>query len=341
VGDEAEASSVGSQCEHAGRCDRGESLVRRAVHLREDDVRLDPVRFDADARLGKALAELARPPVVLREPVAQPLPRDEPCGGEQAGLVNRRAAEPAQVPARCGDRLLVAREQGAVRRAEALVEADGHGVGGGCEVGNRHVERGGGVRQAGAVQVHARAVAMRRVREGSRLVDAEHGAAGARVRVLEAEHGRPARHHRGLDLVGFETPEPDRQEAGDALDPSRFGDEDVGRRLDDGRATRRLEREQRHEVRDRAGGDEDRSGLAEILGDQPLEPPHRLVLSGARPAEARGLHRLPHLLGRGRAEIRAQVDHVRARCRPGRAPVCSPASITAVPLTSTSSMPSA
>ena len=69
----------------------------RAADVDEHDVRLDLGRLDLETRdLLEQRAELARPPVVVGEPVDERVERDERRGGRDARLVHARPAEPAQ-----------------------------------------------------------------------------------------------------------------------------------------------------------------------------------------------------------------------------------------------------
>ena len=95
--------------------------------------------------------------VILRQPIDE-VEGDEAGGGEDAGLVHRAAAEPADVSASGGDRRGVAGEQGAEGRAEALVQAQRDRVDRRGERRERDAERDRGVRQPRAVEVDSRAV---------------------------------------------------------------------------------------------------------------------------------------------------------------------------------------
>ena len=75
--------------------------------------------------------------------------------------MHRAAAEALQVHARGGDRLRVAGQDRAERRAEALVQAQRDGVDRRGELGERDAERDGGVREPRAVEMGASARARR------------------------------------------------------------------------------------------------------------------------------------------------------------------------------------
>ena len=111
-------------------------------------------------------------------------------------------AEPVQVFARRGDRLGVAREHGPVGRTQPLVEADRDRVHRRGELGDVDRERGRRVHEPCAVEVHARAVLVRRGGERRRRGAVEHRPAGARVRVLETDDRGVPRHDRRFDLFG-------------------------------------------------------------------------------------------------------------------------------------------
>src|SRR4051812_10245484 len=98
--DEADARPVGREGEDAA----GRELEQcRRRELREDDVRLG-------RRKAETAGEGSRPAVILGEAVDE-VERDEPRRGEDARLVDRAAAEAADVQARGGDRGGVAGEQ--------------------------------------------------------------------------------------------------------------------------------------------------------------------------------------------------------------------------------------
>ena len=290
-------------------------------------------------------AQGARTPVVVRDAVEHRVQRDEARRRRDPGAVDARAAEALQHRPGPTDHRLAPGEDGAERRGEALVEGHDDGVRGRGEVGERDAERSGRVHEARAVDVDATVVPLGRGGERLGQLRREGRAAGPRVRVLEDEQGGSALADRVLHGVrlhpAVRRPDRRRLEPRDLDDPHRLGREDVGGRLEHHVVSRLAERQQCDQVGHPARGHPHRRGLAEQLGHAPAELVHRGVLADGRPPELGPPHRLPHLARRNRAEIGAQVDHERSRCRPVRAPVCSPPSTAIVPLTSTCSTPRA
>ncbi len=196
--------------------------------------------------------------------------RDEARGGEDSRLVEGRAAQALDVTARAPDHRRLAREHRADRSAEALVEAEGDGVGGCRQLRERHAERDRGVRQPGAVEVHPLGLGAEQGRSGR----VEDRTPVPRPRVLEAEDRR-------------RLAERDRHKPGHVGEPAALVDEDVGVRGDRDPLAGPRQGQQRGEVRKRARGHEDRRVLPEQRRRAALELVHRLVLAGGGPAERR------------------------------------------------------
>ena len=350
MGDEPDAGRVPLEHSQARRLEQRHELRggdARPRDVGKDDVRLDRLRPQADARdRREPRAEGACTPVVVRDAVEHRVQRDEARRRGDAGAVDARAAEALQHRPGPTDDRLAPGEHGAERRREALVEGHHDGVRGRGEVGERDTERSGRVHETRAVDVDTTVVPLGRGGEGLGQLRRQRRPAGPRVRVLEDEQGgsaladqRPPR--RPGSIRPSASPDRRRLEPRDLDDPHRLGREDVGGRLEHDAVSRLAERQQCDQVGHPARGHPHRRGLAEQLRHAPAELVHRGVLADGRPPELGPPHRLPHLARRNRAEIGAQVDHERSRCRPVRAPVCSPPSTAIVPLTSTCSTPRA
>ena len=233
------------------------------------------------------------------------------------------AAESVQHLPRPLDDRLAAGEHRPERRREALVERDHDRVRGRGELGERDSERDGRVHEPGAVDVDAAAVPLRGGRERRRSAPARASSrppacacsrarAGSRRRdatssSTSAGSMRPSSAHTGAGCSRAISVIPIASEV-------RTCDADFEHDV----VARLAEREERGEVRHPAGRHPDRRRLAEQLRDAVAELVHRGVLAHGRPAELGLPHRLPHLLGRDRAEIGAEVDHRRyEQCRPG------------------------
>ncbi len=216
-------------------------------HVDEDDVRLGRPGQPGPDR-GQQRGELPGAAVVVGEPVDHRVERDEACGGCDARLVHRPAAEPLQVQARVRDRRPRCRRARAPNgRTEALVEAERDRVDRGRERGERDAERDGRVRQPRAVEVHAHAVPLRRVGERGRRARAR---APCRRRACACSRGtarRRARRDRGLDRGRIEPAvgRPERARARGRRPPSATSPSEVrmcGRRLEHDRPSAALAR---------------------------------------------------------------------------------------------------
>ena len=265
--------------------------------------------------------------MVVPDPVEHRVEGDETRRRRDPGLVHRRAAEAVEHRARPVDDRLATGKDGAHRCGQPLVERERDGVGVLGERRERDVERDGGVDEPGAVDVHPAVVPLRRVREALGLLDGEHRAPRPRVRVLEDEQDRPRLRDEAVHVrrvhpaVGL--PERPRLEPRDLDDPHRLGGEDVRAGLEDDGVAALAEGEQRDEVRHAARRDPEPGGLAEQLRHPCAELVDRGVLADRRPAELGGAHRLPHLRGRNRAQVRAEVDH-HVKPAAGAAPAARP-----------------
>ena len=349
VGDEADAGGVALEDAHAGVDEQRDELLRdeaRAGDVDEDDVRLDRLRVEHEAwHRTQPVREHPRAPVVVRDSLLPAVQGDERRGGGDSRPVDARSADPLQHQAPALDDRLAPGEHCAHRRPDALVERERDGVGRRGERSERDAECDRSVDESRSVEVHAAVVALRGGGERLRVLDRQHRAARARMRVLEHEQRCP---HLGDELVDLARihppvalPERDGIEPGELRDSEPFGGEHVRGGLEDDGVAALAEREERDEVRHPAGRHPERRRLPEQLCDPGAELVHRGVLPEGRPAELGCAHRLPHLRGRHRAKVRAEVDHRRRRCLPGRAPVCAPSVTTCTPFTSTCSTPRA
>ena len=163
---------------------------RRHARDRREQPRRARARADGRRRRGRASCRARRAP---------PPRRCRP-GGSLAPP--RRCSI---CPAALDDRL-AAREHGAERRRQALVERDDDGVRRRGEVGERDAERDGSVRRAARRRCGPGSRAAWRRRRAPRSARREGRAAGSRVRVLEDEQRRMARGDELLDLGRIHPP---------------------------------------------------------------------------------------------------------------------------------------
>ena len=152
-------------------------------HGDEDDVGLRGLHLPAPVLQARGQRRGAG--VVLGEPV-DAVQRHEARRGQHPALPHPAAEHLAQPPCLL-DELGRARHQRADRRAEALAQADLHGVGADRQRAWRHPERDGGVPQPGAVEVHPQVRRPCRRSERGVLLGPGHGAARRVVRVLQAQ----------------------------------------------------------------------------------------------------------------------------------------------------------
>ena len=124
--------------------------------------------------------------MVLHEPLAHRLEADQRRGGDDAGLAHRAAEQLAHL-ARANHRLLRPAEDRADRRAEPLREAELHRVHRASQLDRVDPERGRGVEDPRAVEVHLHSAIVRERRRGAGLGGRDDGAAAVVVRVLEAQ----------------------------------------------------------------------------------------------------------------------------------------------------------
>src|SRR5512143_3238856 len=139
------------------------------VDLERHDVRDDLRRVEPEpGYLHEALREALRVRVVLGEPSAHLLERDESGRRDDAGLTHR-ATEQLAHTARLRDRLGVAADDGTDRRGEALREAELHGVDVLRECLRIDAERGRRVEDARTVEMDTHPARMGEVRDLFRL----------------------------------------------------------------------------------------------------------------------------------------------------------------------------
>ena len=294
--------------------------------------------------------ELARAAVVVGEPVDHRVERDEAGRGGDArpcARSRRRAAAASRAPARRSSRSPASSAPNGAR--QALVQASATEFAGAASVGERHAERDRRVRQPRPVEVDAAPCRCAAAASASVSSTRDVVPPAPRVRVLEAEQRRAA--------LGDRAPRPRpgragrrRPTSGARLEPRELGDPHrLGRRTCEAASSTTCS-PGRADVSSAARFAIEHVGTKTAASLPSSAAPRRsssLTFSSSptrRPAELGRAHRLPHLVRRERAEVGAEVDHVSARAAgagPGRAPVCSPPSTTAAPLTSTSSTPCA
>ena len=118
-----------------------------------DEVRLDPLEVDREARLRERLGEPPRAGVILREALDVVVERVD-AGRRDDTRLAHRAAEEVLLPPGALDEVPRAREQGAERTAEAFREAERHRVEAGGDRRRLDAERRRGVEEAGAVEMN-------------------------------------------------------------------------------------------------------------------------------------------------------------------------------------------
>ena len=281
-----------------------------------DEVRLDLVRVDRQARSRHAVCEPLRPRVVVRETCDVVVECVEHGSRDDAGLPQRAAEQELERP-RSADRSLRSGEDRSERTAEPFREAQRHRVGERAVAGRGDAGGNRGIQQSCAVQVDGQPELVRRVRDRRQLVEGPHTAARAAVRVLE--HDDPDR----LELVALlhdSTQLQRRDPAGDAgkamgdeprVDggPARLVDQHVRPLLGDEHLTGSRVHAERDLVRHRRSWQEEGVLLAEELGRAPLELVHGRVLARLLVAELGDRHRREHRgSGPGRG-VGSEVDH--------------------------------
>ena len=283
--------------------------------------------------------------MVVLDPLDHRVQGDEARRRGDPRPVHGAAAQAVHHHLRLLDHGLAAGQHRAERSREALVEREDDRVRGRGELRGRNTERHGRIDQPGAVDVHPAVVPLRRSREGLGQRRRDDRPAGTCVRVLDDQQCGVVARDELLDLRRVESsvsrPQGRRPQARDLHDSHRLRCEDVGGGLEHDVLAGPAEHQHRGEVPHPARRHPRRGGLAEERGNPLAEQVDGGVLPELGPAELGPPHGVPHLLRRDGAEIGAQVDHRRSRCRPGLAPVCSPSSTTTVPLTITCSTPRA
>ena len=245
--------------------------------------------------------------------------RDEPRGAHDAALPDAAAEHLAQPPGPVDERRR-AGDHRPHRRAEALRQAHAHGVGARRQLVRRDLERGGGVPDPRAVEVHGQPGVARRGHQRAVLVDAGDGPARAVVGVLEAEQRRAqpevgpggaggARHRGRCRAAGAAVVlERHREPAGEPRRGPELGLEHVrpGGREEPVTACQVVH--ERDGVRHAAGGGPERGLDAEQVGDTGLERGEGRVAVEDVVADVRPGHRLAHG-GRGAGDrVGAQID---------------------------------
>ncbi len=150
-----------------------------------DEVRLDLVEVDREPGRVPALGEPARAGVVVGQPLDVVVEGVHAGGGDDPGLAHG-AAEQVLLAPRALDRLGRAGEQRAERAAQALREAERHGVEVPADRRRRDARRDGGVEEPRAVEVGSQPALARGSRDRLQLVERPAAPARGVVRVLDA-----------------------------------------------------------------------------------------------------------------------------------------------------------
>ncbi|KGC39405.1 hypothetical protein DO73_3775 [Burkholderia pseudomallei] len=300
---------------------RGEKrLVARLGDVEEHHVRLDHRRAQRDARNPRQLrGEARRAAVIVREPRDHRAQRDEPGGRHDAGLP-RAAAEQLPIALHAIDQGGAAAHHRAVRRGEALRQAELDRIDVRDDLGRRRAEARLRVEQTRAVHVHGEPVLVGERAHAPQVVERQHAAAGEAMRILERDHrgGRAL----GVALVADRRAQPlERQaavvggldgvqhRAADERHAARLVVVQVGAIAEDHLVPARALREQRAQVAERAARDERRRFLAGQSGRHRFELVDRRILAIAIVAHIRGKHRVPHLRGRQRHRVAQEINH--------------------------------
>ncbi|OEI67412.1 hypothetical protein Cus16_3012 [Curtobacterium sp. ER1/6] len=285
---------------------------RGVGHLSEHDVRVDRRRVDAERR-----REHPRVGVVLGEPFDVVLQRVPAGGREEAGLPHA-AAVPLPPGPSGGDVLAGTDEHRADRCAEALRQADGHGVEAVGELAEGDPGRDVGVPEPGAVEVHRDAVLAGEGLHRRDLVAGLDGAAAEVVRVLDRDRRRrhavrpgvrlrDLGHRRGDEPSALGRPGP-RGDAGEHGGRTELRSHHVGADVGQQFLAGGDVQPQPELVRHRAGGGEEPGLVPEQVRDLSLEGVRLRVLAEDVVADLGLGHRPAHRRGRAGDGVGAQVD---------------------------------
>ena len=285
-----------------------------------DEVRLDLLEVDRDARLVQPLAEAAGAGVVLGQPLDVVVEGVDARGGDDPGLAHR-AAELVLVAPRAQHPLRRPRDDRAERAAEPLREADRDRVGVARDRGRLIAARDGGIEEPRAVEMERELELPARLGHRLDLGERPHAATRGVVRVLDRDD--PCRRHMAevaatsgcTHLLRRESPGPRRKRASHEAcvhgGPSQLRDQDVRVLLGDQLVAGLAEHAEGDLVRHRRRGHEDRVLLAERLGGAPLELVDGRVLAKLLVAHLGRGDRLAHRRGRFARRVGAEVDHDR------------------------------
>ena len=155
----------------------------------QHEVRLHLLEVDRHAGLDKALGQAAGVRVVIRKPLDVVVERVEPGGRDDPGLAHRAAEEVLEAP-RLRHPLPRPGDERAERAAEALGEAEAHGVELAPVLGRRDAGGDRGVEEPGAVQVRREPVNPGLRGHLPHLRERPDAPAAAVVRVLDADELR-------------------------------------------------------------------------------------------------------------------------------------------------------
>ena len=163
---------------------------RHLLELEVDEIGLHATEVAAHAgQLGQPFGERPRVGVVLCEAIDHLFEGDEPGRGEHAHLAHASAKSLAP-PSRFFHVLFGSAEDAADRTRESFREAEGDGIGAVRDVRSIDAKGNSRIEDAGAIQMHAQPLLVRRVAGRAQGLERPHDAAVPVVGVLECDRGR-------------------------------------------------------------------------------------------------------------------------------------------------------
>src|SRR5260370_30504351 len=155
--------------------------------LEDDDVRLHGVEVEVGCGVGcDGFGEQAGVRVIFHQAGWHLLQSYKAGGGENSGLAHTSTQRLA-MDSRLVDRFPAAYQHGAYGCAEPLGEAEHHCVEAASQLGDADAEGGGGVEDAGTIQMHGQAGIVRAVPDLLQDGEGGHRSAGHVMRVFEAD----------------------------------------------------------------------------------------------------------------------------------------------------------
>ncbi len=314
-----------SRLAQRGKSSRPLEPERGEVDL--DEVCLDLIDVDRTTGFRERLRETSGARVVVGEPVDMVVEGVDARSGDDSRLAHRATEEVLLAPGTL-DQLARAGEERAERAAEPLGETERDGVEARGEDRGCDAERGGGVQEPCAVQVHRKPELSGGRDDVFQLGEWPDAAARVVVGVLYRDDRRTlvgelrARGCRGTDLLRRDSSvhpgQAERHETRVSGRASVLVDDDVRRLLGQQYVTRPARELQRDLVCHRRRGHEHRGLLAQELGDPPFELENARILALLLVAD-RGIRDRASHPGCGlRDGVGAEIDHLEPRrYRPG------------------------